>query len=254
MKSAGSDSWIVLADDPEGPLAASVSRALRSAGQECALVRTVSEPEELSAALRRAAAEAAAPCRGVLLLAGRDAEAGPEEAVTRGLRPALATVQGLAAWQGRSVPKLWLITSGAQPVGEGPAEADVAHGALWGFGRVVALEHPELWGGLVDLAPEQVGSAAAADALVKELLAGDGEDQVAFRDGSRHVARVAPAPEDSRAARRTAIRPDGGYLVTGGLGGWVLWSPGGLSRREPGTWCCWAVAHRTRTLPPPSPN
>ncbi|MFE7539304.1 SDR family NAD(P)-dependent oxidoreductase [Streptomyces platensis] len=218
-KSAGSGSWIVLADDPEGPLAGSVSRALRSAGQECALVRTVSEPEELSAALRRAAAESAAPCRGVLLLAGRDAEAGPEEAVSRGLRPALATVQGLAAWQGRSVPKLWLVTSGAQPVGEEPAEADVAHGALWGFGRVVALEHPELWGGLVDLAPEQAGSAAAADALVKELLAGDGEDQVAFRGGSRHVARVAPAPEDSGAAQRTAIRPDGGYLVTGGLGG-----------------------------------
>ncbi|MCF3144274.1 type I polyketide synthase [Streptomyces platensis] len=218
-KSAGSGSWIVLADDPEGPLAGSVSRALRSAGQECAPVRTLSEPEELSSALRRAAAEAAAPCRGVLLLAGRDPEAGPEEAVTHSLRPALATVQALAAWQGRSVPKMWLVTSGAQPVGEWPAEADMAHGALWGFGRVVALEHPELWGGLVDLAPEQAGSTAAADALVKELLAGDGEDQVAFRDGTRQVARLAPAPEDSGAAQRTAIRPDGGYLITGGLGG-----------------------------------
>ncbi|MGP8298079.1 SDR family NAD(P)-dependent oxidoreductase [Streptomyces inhibens] len=219
-KTAGSGSWIVVADDPEGPLARSVSQALRSVGEECALVRIPAGPkEELSAALRQAVRELRAPCRGVLQLAGEGAEAGPEESLERILRPALATVQALASWEERSAPRLWLVTSGAQPVGEQPATGNVAHGALWGFGRVVALEHPEVWGGLVDLDPAPADPARAAGALVKELLAGDGEDQVAFRAGSRHVARVALDEQDPGSARQTSVRPDGGYLITGGLGG-----------------------------------
>ncbi|TJZ49605.1 SDR family oxidoreductase [Streptomyces piniterrae] len=222
VRSEGPGGWIVLTDEPEGPLARAVSQALRSAGQSCALIRTPTGPgseQELSAALRQAAREAGVPCRGVLQLAHADAESGHEEALERCLRPALATVQALASWADRSAPRLWLVTSGAQPVGERPAAGNVAHGALWGFGRVVALEHPEIWGGLVDLDPAQDDAVRAADALVRELLAGDREDQVALRAGSRHVVRLAPDGETPGSVQPAAIRPDGGYLITGGLGG-----------------------------------
>ncbi|MER7396116.1 SDR family NAD(P)-dependent oxidoreductase [Streptomyces sp. NPDC000151] len=221
-KSAAPGGWIVLTGDPEGPFARAVAHALRAAGQSCALVRTPAgsgSERELSAALRQAAGEFSVPCRGVLQLAHADAESGHEEALEHCLRPALATVQALASWTERSAPRLWLVTSGAQPVGERPAAGNVAHGALWGFGRVVALEHPEFWGGLVDLDPAHDDAVRAADALVRELLAGDGENQVALRGGGRHVVRVAPDGETPDSVPPAAIRPDGGYLITGGLGG-----------------------------------
>ena len=41
--------------------------------------------------------------------------------------------------------------SGAQPVVPGPLA--LAQAPLWGLARVVSLEEPALWGGLVDLDP-----------------------------------------------------------------------------------------------------
>ena len=65
---------------------------------------------------------------------------------------------------------------------------ELAQASLWGFGRVVALEHPEMWGGLVDL-PGTDGMGAIG-ALADELLGPDGEDQVALRPGARLVQRL----------------------------------------------------------------
>src|SRR5690606_14925534 len=50
-----------------------------------------------------------------------------------------------------------------------------------------------------------------------ELLGSDGEDQVAYRLGQRHVARLTP----TRPTRPETIqfRPDASYIITGGLGG-----------------------------------
>ena len=48
--------------------------------------------------------------------------------------------------------RLWVVTQGAVPAAPGDAAMlELAQASLWGFGRVVALEHPEMWGGLVDL-------------------------------------------------------------------------------------------------------
>ncbi|MET8950233.1 SDR family NAD(P)-dependent oxidoreductase [Streptomyces sp. NPDC004393] len=213
----GPGTWITVTADPEGPQARALAHALRSAGQDCVLVPISDDPEsQLADALRGAVRASGTACRGVLHLAGDGSGADPEENLARFLRPALATVRAMAGRTGRW-PRLWLVTSGAQPVGGQPVAGSVGQGALWGFGRVVALEHPEVWGGLVDL--DEANPAENAAALVRELLGGDGEDQLAFRTGVRHVARVAVAPERSRAAQPVAVRADGGYLITGGLGG-----------------------------------
>jgi acyl transferase domain-containing protein/surfactin synthase thioesterase subunit/acyl carrier protein len=94
-----------------------------------------------------------------------------------------------------------------------PAEAATA--AVWGMGRSAALEHPPIWGGLLDLGS---GGSLAEDAasIVDEVLHGDGEDQVAVRAGRRLAARLvrahaAPTPQ-------TAFDAEGSYLITGGLG------------------------------------
>ncbi len=47
-------------------------------------------------------------------------------------------------------PKLFFLTRNAQPVAEGD-RANPAHAVLWGLGRTLALEHPEIWGGVIDV-------------------------------------------------------------------------------------------------------
>jgi myxalamid-type polyketide synthase MxaE and MxaD len=108
------------------------------------------------------------------------------------------------------------VTRGAQPAGDARVRVSVEQAALWGAARVVAEEHPELWGGLVDLDPES-DLSRDAKLLAAHLLAADGEDQVALRDGRRLALRLAKAPPGPRPAP-FAWRKDAAYLVTGGLG------------------------------------
>ena len=48
--------------------------------------------------------------------------------------------------------------AGAQSVAEDLASPAIAQAPLWGFGRALALEHPELWGGMIDLGPDRTRS------------------------------------------------------------------------------------------------
>jgi acyl transferase domain-containing protein len=116
---------------------------------------------------------------------------------------------------------LWLVTRGAQPIQQ--SIPDPAQAALWGLGRVMALEHPDRWGGLIDLDPAQPLAEQAA-CLLAEVRAAESEDQAAYRQGQRYVARLArttnPATQHAtKDARSSFIRPDAAYIVTGGLGG-----------------------------------
>ncbi|KIG15385.1 Malonyl CoA-acyl carrier protein transacylase [Enhygromyxa salina] len=107
---------------------------------------------------------------------------------------------------------LWLVTRGA--VAATPDDRVSSTQALcWGLGFVASLEHPERWGGLIDVGATMPN---AASALLDAVDRGDDEDQLALR-GSRVLARrlirvvsEAPAPEPF-VPRQTA-------LVTGGLG------------------------------------
>ncbi|MFJ1767932.1 type I polyketide synthase [Amycolatopsis sp. NPDC088138] len=125
---------------------------------------------------------------------------------------ALELIQALAALP--APPRLWFITRGAQAVTEG-ASADPLHTALWGLGRVVRYEIPDLRCSLIDL--PGIPSAADLSKLCTEISADGPEDEIALRDGVRHLARlthgslpdVGPVP----------VRADGTYLITGGLGG-----------------------------------
>jgi NAD(P)-dependent dehydrogenase (short-subunit alcohol dehydrogenase family) len=106
------------------------------------------------------------------------------------------------------------------------------------MGKAIALEHPEVWGGLIDL--ERNGGDKGL-ALLACLRLGPTEDQLAVRGASvlacRLVEREAP-PVDAHTHRN-----DGTYLVTGGLGGigltiadWIARNGGGhivLTGRSP---------------------
>ena len=79
----------------------------------------------------------------------------------------------------------------------------------------MSLEHPHLWGGLIDLAPGAEADEQASRVL-GELLGRSDEDQVAYRHGQRHVPRLVRAAVWP--ARPFDAAADATYLITGGLG------------------------------------
>ncbi|MFI7431922.1 type I polyketide synthase [Micromonospora haikouensis] len=110
---------------------------------------------------------------------------------------------------------MWAVTSGAASVGRADLLRSPVQALVWGFGRVAALEHPQRWGGLVDL-PEAVDERCAG-LLVAALTAAGDEDQIAVRPGGLLARRLTRVPlGDSQPA--TPWEPYGTALVTGGTG------------------------------------
>jgi myxalamid-type polyketide synthase MxaE and MxaD len=134
-----------------------------------------------------------------------------------GCTSVFALVQGLAQSGRRGRTRLWLVTQGAQAAGPQAQPVAVAAGAVWGLGRSLAVEHADLWGGLIDLDPAGE-TATNARSLVAQMLRADAEDQVAFRGNERFAARLVRMAMP-RAAAPMRWRVDASYLITGGLGG-----------------------------------
>jgi len=111
---------------------------------------------------------------------------------------------------------VWSVTRGAQATGRETSPVLPWQAPAWALGRTVVSEHAEFWGGMVDLDPA-AASAESADFLWRHLAAFDGEDQSAFRNGRRLVARLQrylPPP-----AENPEFHADAAYLITGGYGG-----------------------------------
>jgi phthiocerol/phenolphthiocerol synthesis type-I polyketide synthase C len=123
----------------------------------------------------------------------------------RELALALARLVRLVTRDSRaSKPKLWIVTRGGAPMVL-PSEAQAAalhpeQATLWGLGRVLANEHPELSCRLVDVHPACPNAAAI---LANELLAADAEEEVLLNQTGRYVPRMLPA---SSAALRLSAR------------------------------------------------
>ncbi|MFF7756293.1 SDR family NAD(P)-dependent oxidoreductase, partial [Streptomyces sp. NPDC007971] len=131
--------------------------------------------------------------------------------VAGGLAATLGLVQALGD-TGVAAP-LWLLTRGAVGAVPGEAASSPVQAQVWGLGRVVALEHPDRWGGLIDL-PAVLDERAGARLVA--VLAGCGEDQVAIRAAGILGRRLTHAPQH----RGTALSwtPRGSVLITGGTG------------------------------------
>lgn len=124
----------------------------------------------------------------------------------------LYLVQALAEINTNIAPQLWIGTQQAQPVTGTVDRINVAQTPLWGMGQVIAIEHPHLWGGLIDLEIQDFSAVAT----IAQMTAKMGEDRVAFRDGNRYIARLMPVETPLPAP--LALNSDGTYLITGGLG------------------------------------
>jgi myxalamid-type polyketide synthase MxaE and MxaD len=182
-------------------------------------------PEDMRRLLEAVLAKDQPICRAVVHLWSLDAGLPDATTVTSlkaaqtlGCNNVLQLVQELARVERIDLPRLWLITRGAQPAGEETLPLDTAQSPLWGLGRVVAQEHPMFWGGLMDLEPRPSVPDDAAHQLWNEISAPDGEDQIAFRQGRRYAGRLIRKPRCATQPAALSWRADGSYLITGGLG------------------------------------
>ena len=110
---------------------------------------------------------------------------------------------------------LWTLTRGAVATGPGDPLTHPTQQLAWGFGRIAALEHPDRWGGLIDL-PDTPDDRTAVR-LARVLAGVDGEDQVALRPTGAYGRRLRRAPLGDTPAPRD-WRLTGTALVTGGTG------------------------------------
>lgn len=101
---------------------------------------------------------------------------------------ALHLVQALVRHGGSRPPRLWLCTRGAQKVVPDDKTLSPIGAALWGLGKTIALEHPELQCVSLDLAPDEF--ADDAELLGAAFETEDIEPQIALRGGERWGARL----------------------------------------------------------------
>ncbi|MEH1778506.1 MAG: type I polyketide synthase [Nostoc sp.] len=233
-------SWIILGD--RNGIGQQLAKRYRDAGDICKLVVPKSgfqpyqpddvaidptDPKAIFELIAQVAAQA--PLQGVIQCWSLENAETLATASQIGCGTTLHLVQGLLKIGLSTLPQLWIVTQGTQPVpGNAPLMSSIAQSAVWGLGKVITLEHPELECTRIDLDPNADVEVQTA-ALWAEIGDRTAEDQVAFREGKRYVARLARsqfAPNEREQGtgnreQRTLLSfsDEGTYLITGGLGG-----------------------------------
>jgi amino acid adenylation domain-containing protein len=200
--------WLILAD--ARGVADAVAARIHARGDTCVLARAGDEfarraPDRFDIAPHEAAhvarllAELVVDGRGVdgivhlWSLDAADAATASTAAVMDAQRRSCGSaLDVIHAMRGATpLPELWLVTAGAQDVADGAAPG-VTQAPLWGLGRVLCSEQPELRTHLVDLGAECADDEL--EAFVTELYAGDGGGEIALRGGTRRVRSLRRAP------------------------------------------------------------
>ncbi|MCP4993780.1 MAG: SDR family NAD(P)-dependent oxidoreductase, partial [Gammaproteobacteria bacterium] len=230
--------WLILAD-PDG-LAQTLADHLSLRGGQPHLVYPSTaqtppsewmvdpaDPVAFTDLLQRLAEVQTGPLQTIVWLWGLDAPANSalslaslQQAQQLGCGALLHLLQALLHQPDQlNQPKLWLVTRGTQAVLP-EVEPRLAQAPLWGLGRVIGLEHPELWGGLLDLSPApEPDFSAETETILAHLLHPDQETQVAWRDGQRFVPRLVAAQLESPSSQPPLkLEPEATYLITGGVG------------------------------------
>ncbi len=111
---------------------------------------------------------------------------------------------------------IWLITQHTQAVNGNAASLSLAQSSLWGMGKVISLEHPDIWGGLIDLDSNVHDSHIKM--LIQEILSKSDHDQIAFRNGNKRYEARLKSIRLNEIKPDISVRADASYLITGGLG------------------------------------
>ncbi len=199
-------SWLIFAD--ESGMSEHLQTLLHAQSQHTVLVRAgaayerrdenhftlnAQRPEDLQQLLRDALPEG--ECSGVIYLWAKDQSTHDalslEELERTQIKSGAAVLhltQALIKANLPSTPRLWLITRNAQAVLPQDESVEAVQASLWGLGKVISLEHPELHCTRIDVA---ANNAAAAQNLFDEIRSHEREDMIAYRGRERYVARLA---------------------------------------------------------------
>nr|WP_322785848.1 hybrid fatty acyl-AMP ligase/type I polyketide synthase [Stanieria cyanosphaera] len=107
---------------------------------------------------------------------------------------------------------IWLVTKGSQNINEPINQSAIISSCLWGLGKAIASEHPEYWGGLVDLSNNF--STEEIDSLITAINYSEKEDYLAIRNKQIYVARL----QELELSKQSLKINSDSYLITGGLG------------------------------------
>jgi acyl transferase domain-containing protein len=207
-QAAMSRRWLILAD--RGGQGQQLATHLTARGDHCVLafagdrtnessgdgaILDPGSPEDLDQFVSRQISETEVPLDGVIYLWPLDAapvdqldETGLEREVQSWCGGALHLVQALARHEVEHPPRLWFCTRGAQKVTDADKALSPIAATVWGLGKVIPLEHPELRCVRLDLPPNSI--ADEIEFLRSALDTQDNEDQVALRAGRRWGARL----------------------------------------------------------------
>jgi hypothetical protein len=235
--------WLIFADSHG--IGESLASMLKARGDECVLAwaeRPATDPKDFVLApnssspadvrnlLQRIAQIHGTAWNGVVHLWSLDCATNEhlsvdalEKAQFRSCGSVLHLIQSLKEITDTQVQRLWLVTKGAQPI-DARNPVEVAQGPVRGLGRVITMEHPEFRCVSVDLDPADDGKNVPS--IFREICSGNDEDQVAYRQGARYVARLRHAafvtkPERDQTRSSPPVpgfNPNATYLITGGLG------------------------------------
>ncbi len=226
--------WLIFAD--HNGVGATLAKQISECGAQCMLVYPgkkyqvvandcfidPAQPEDFE----RVLAQDVTPFRGIIHLWSLDA-APTEQATSASLEldearicgSVLNLVQTLARTERSDSSAVYLVTRGAQPAASEAAPLAIAQAPLVGLARVIALEHPELHCVQVDLDP--ANCTDEIEMLLGEICAQPDEPEIAFRQGTRYVPRLARATVNGEPGgpRLDGFRSEATYLITGGRGG-----------------------------------
>ncbi len=134
------------------------------------------------------------------------------------LESLLHILQALASLDLTAPPKIRAVTSNAQKVMVDDEATSFAAAPLWGFGRTISQEMPQLWGGLIDIDGKVLRDEP--EAVLREILGGGNENLIALRGGDRRFAARLQKMTDLPARERpqNIVPHEGTCLITGGLG------------------------------------
>ena len=197
-------SWLFLADN--GGVTDALLPLMREAGQKVYVAKST------DAACAFLSSEDGEGLSGVLHLWAMDSrESKPDDFLLASLK----VVQVLNQVGGTG--KHWFVTKGAQAVNID----DIVipwQSQFWGFGRTLQVEQLERLGGCIDLDPVFDKVHSSLEMLVTEICSISTETEVAFRDGSRCVARLVKPGVYEDPHGSLELDPNASYLITGGIG------------------------------------
>ncbi|MFL9898470.1 SDR family NAD(P)-dependent oxidoreductase [Paraburkholderia fungorum] len=133
----------------------------------------------------------------------RHAGGTPFEQVWQSCGDVLALAQSLVAQSPEAATRLWIVSRGG-----------LMQAPLRGMRKSIALENPELRPTLIEIDAQYEGDI---EALIRAELDNAGtEEEIAYRNGRRSVARLVPLK--AVPVSLPAVRSDASYLIAGGFG------------------------------------